>query len=274
MKEDEAIDTFTARLTTLIIASIEEYSDLDEMSVEEAIGRLKTFEERIKVKKGRAFEDQDKLLFAKHNDNGQRHHYDNQGRGRYIPPHNRNHDQNRQHGKEENSKDEKHRTLEEDLKPTLLMASTSVNKTQRKSSKDTPTNKSIWFAKDYDHEDSKFGEIILEEDKEGHDQDYDKLTPITADWKAAKKILHKKPDLILSNITENGETSLHVAASAKRTKQVAEFVLNLVAMMEMADLELQNKSGNTALCLAAIAGNLETVDIYVNKNKTLAKNYR
>nr|GFA06314.1 NB-ARC domains-containing protein [Tanacetum cinerariifolium] len=38
------------------------------MSVEEAIERLKTFEERITVKKGRAFEDQDKLLFAKHND--------------------------------------------------------------------------------------------------------------------------------------------------------------------------------------------------------------
>ncbi|GKE73020.1 zinc finger, CCHC-type containing protein [Tanacetum coccineum] len=65
--------------------------------------------------------------------------------------------------------------VEEDLEPTLLMASTSFNKTQKKSSKDTPTNKSIWFAKDYDHEDSKFGEIILEEDKEGHDQDYDKL---------------------------------------------------------------------------------------------------
>ncbi|GJY92006.1 retrovirus-related pol polyprotein from transposon TNT 1-94 [Tanacetum coccineum] len=54
------------------------------------------------------------------------------------------------------------------------MASTSFNKTQRKSSKDTPTNKSIWFAKDYDDKDSKFGEIILEEDKERLDQDYDK----------------------------------------------------------------------------------------------------
>nr|GEY76223.1 zinc finger, CCHC-type [Tanacetum cinerariifolium] len=71
-----------------IVASIEQYSDLDEISVEEAIRRLKTFKERIKVKKGKAFEDQDKLLFAKHNDNGQRHHYDNQGGGRYIPPHN------------------------------------------------------------------------------------------------------------------------------------------------------------------------------------------
>nr|GFC73789.1 zinc finger, CCHC-type [Tanacetum cinerariifolium] len=61
-----------------IIASIEQYSDLDKISVEEAIERLKTFEERIKVKRGRAFEDQDKLLFAKHNDNGRRDHYDNQ----------------------------------------------------------------------------------------------------------------------------------------------------------------------------------------------------
>ncbi|GJT73054.1 zinc finger, CCHC-type containing protein [Tanacetum coccineum] len=78
MKEDETIDTFTGKLTTLvnkaaslghtiedsvvvrkllnavpdkflqIVASIEQYSDLDEMSVDEAIGRLKTFEERLK----------------------------------------------------------------------------------------------------------------------------------------------------------------------------------------------------------------------------------
>ncbi|GJY05637.1 hypothetical protein Tco_0371577 [Tanacetum coccineum] len=78
MKEDETINTFTGKLTTLvnkaaslghkiedsvvvrkllnavpdkflqIVASIEQYSDLDEMSVDEAIGRLKTFEERIK----------------------------------------------------------------------------------------------------------------------------------------------------------------------------------------------------------------------------------
>ncbi|GJW67411.1 ty3-gypsy retrotransposon protein [Tanacetum coccineum] len=61
-----------------IVVSIEQYSDFDEMSVEEAIGRLKTFKERIKAKKGKAFEDQDKLLFVKHNDNGRRHHYDDQ----------------------------------------------------------------------------------------------------------------------------------------------------------------------------------------------------
>ncbi|GKB79537.1 hypothetical protein Tco_0946432 [Tanacetum coccineum] len=56
------------------------------------------------------------------------------------------------------------------------MASTSFNKTQRKSSKDTPTYESIRFSKDYDDKDSKFGESILEEDEGGHDQDYNKLS--------------------------------------------------------------------------------------------------
>ncbi|GJU28397.1 zinc finger, CCHC-type containing protein [Tanacetum coccineum] len=243
MKEDEPIDTFTAKLTTLvnkaaslghtikdsavvrellnavpdkflqIVVSIEQYSDFDEMSVEEAIGRLKTFKERIKAKKGKAFEDQDKLLFVKHNDNGRRHHYDDQEGGRYIPPHSRNRDDNRQNGKEErfsqdyneemrkprdfskikcyncnkyghyashcrkrDQRREASNLVEEDLEPTLLMTSTSFNKTQRKSSKDTPTYESIRFSKDYDDKDSKFGEIILEEDKERHDQDYDKLS--------------------------------------------------------------------------------------------------
>ncbi|GKC15620.1 hypothetical protein Tco_1012402 [Tanacetum coccineum] len=80
MKEDETIDTFTKKLTTLvnkaaslghtiedsvvvrkllnavpdkflqIVASIEQYSDLDKMSVDEAIGRLETFEESFKDK--------------------------------------------------------------------------------------------------------------------------------------------------------------------------------------------------------------------------------
>nr|GEV55419.1 hypothetical protein [Tanacetum cinerariifolium] len=77
MKEDKTINTFTGKLTTLvnkaaslghtmedetlvrkllnvvpdkymqIVASIEQYSDLSEMTLEDAIGRLKTYEERI-----------------------------------------------------------------------------------------------------------------------------------------------------------------------------------------------------------------------------------
>ncbi|GKB39942.1 zinc finger, CCHC-type containing protein [Tanacetum coccineum] len=96
MKEDETIDTFTGKLTTLvnkaaslghtiedsvvvrkllnavpdkflqIVASIEQYSDLDEMSVDEAIGRLKTFEERIKSKKKIPGDSQESLMFTRH----------------------------------------------------------------------------------------------------------------------------------------------------------------------------------------------------------------
>ncbi|GJV99399.1 ribonuclease H-like domain, reverse transcriptase, RNA-dependent DNA polymerase [Tanacetum coccineum] len=96
MKEDETIDTFTAKLTTIvnkaaslghtmedetlvrkllnvvpdrylqIVASIEQYSDLDEMTLEEAIGRLKTYEERIKYKKGKQVDNQEKLMFTRH----------------------------------------------------------------------------------------------------------------------------------------------------------------------------------------------------------------
>nr|GEW45291.1 zinc finger, CCHC-type [Tanacetum cinerariifolium] len=79
MKEDETIDIFTTKLTILvnkaaslghtmedetlvhkllnsvpdrymqIVASIEQYSYLSEMTMEEAIGRLKTYEERINL---------------------------------------------------------------------------------------------------------------------------------------------------------------------------------------------------------------------------------
>nr|GEZ00373.1 zinc finger, CCHC-type [Tanacetum cinerariifolium] len=102
MKEDETIDTFTTKLTTLvnkaaslghtmkdeelvrkllnavpdrylqIVASIEQYSDLDEMTLEEAIGRLKTYEERIKYKKGKQVDNQEGLMFTRHEGQGKR----------------------------------------------------------------------------------------------------------------------------------------------------------------------------------------------------------
>ncbi|GJR22733.1 zinc finger, CCHC-type containing protein [Tanacetum coccineum] len=122
MKEDETIDTFTGKLTTLvnkaaslghtmedetlvgkllndvpyrylqIVASIEQYSDLDEMTLEEAIGRLKTYEERIKYKKGKQVDNQEKLMFTRH-----------ENKGKTKP-------------------NEQSNLVEEDLEPTLLMA--------------------------------------------------------------------------------------------------------------------------------------------------------
>ncbi|KAI3821758.1 hypothetical protein L1987_09330 [Smallanthus sonchifolius] len=92
---------------------------------------------------------------------------------------------------------------------------------------------------------------------------------IRGDWKATKLILDKQPDLIRFAITENYETLLHIAASTESTKSVEEFVMNLVQLMDKKDLELQNKNSNTALSLAAVAGNVKTAMILVNKNPIL-----
>nr|GEV26855.1 pre-mRNA-splicing factor ATP-dependent RNA helicase DEAH1-like isoform X1 [Tanacetum cinerariifolium] len=92
MEENESIDSFVTRLTGIInkaasvglayedstlvrklfnavpdrflqiVASIEQYSDLDTMSLDEAIGRLKTFEERLKYKNERPVNTQERLF--------------------------------------------------------------------------------------------------------------------------------------------------------------------------------------------------------------------
>ncbi|CAI9272252.1 unnamed protein product [Lactuca saligna] len=92
---------------------------------------------------------------------------------------------------------------------------------------------------------------------------------IRGDWTAAEEILNKKPELVRYSITANNETSLHVAASAKSTEHVVEFVKNLMTKMKKEDLELKNTSSNTALCLAAAAGNVKIVEIMVKSNRAL-----
>ncbi|GJZ22768.1 zinc finger, CCHC-type containing protein [Tanacetum coccineum] len=64
-----------------IVASIEQYSDLDEMTLEEAIGRLKTYEERIKFKKGKQVDNHDKLMFTRHENKGK--YFRGRGRGNH-----------------------------------------------------------------------------------------------------------------------------------------------------------------------------------------------
>nr|GFB76940.1 zinc finger, CCHC-type [Tanacetum cinerariifolium] len=128
MKEDETIDSFTGKLTTLankaaslghtfedptlvrkllnvvpdkflqIVASIEQYSDLDEMTLEEAIGRLKTYEERIRHKKGRQVDNQEKLMFMRHDSQGK--NFRGRGRGKHKFSHNNKHEKFREETKD------------------------------------------------------------------------------------------------------------------------------------------------------------------------------
>ncbi|KAJ9552444.1 hypothetical protein OSB04_016489 [Centaurea solstitialis] len=76
-----------------IVAAIEQYSDLDKISFDEAIGRLKTFEERLKHKKSKYVNYQEGLMFTQIED---------QGKEKYVPPHIRNQGNVKQHDKEEN----------------------------------------------------------------------------------------------------------------------------------------------------------------------------
>nr|XP_043633293.1 uncharacterized protein LOC122604464 [Erigeron canadensis] len=112
MREDDTLDAFAAKLNgyatkakelgkTLdqpllvrklldsmpdrfiqIVASIEQNSDLDEMTFDEIIGKLKAYEERIRLKKGGRGNSQENLLFAQgeHSRRGKR--FGNRGRGR------------------------------------------------------------------------------------------------------------------------------------------------------------------------------------------------
>ncbi|GJT13612.1 ankyrin repeat-containing domain, PGG domain protein [Tanacetum coccineum] len=89
---------------------------------------------------------------------------------------------------------------------------------------------------------------------------------IKCDWKAAEDIFEKNKELELVrySITENGETALHIAASAKVPGKVNDFVKNLVSLMTEDDLALENANYNTALYLAAAAGNINTVKIMLD----------
>ncbi|KAI3696678.1 hypothetical protein L6452_29144 [Arctium lappa] len=94
---------------------------------------------------------------------------------------------------------------------------------------------------------------------------------IRGDWKSANKILQNRRYLVSYSITEHCDTALHVAASAQSNPESIKFVQNLVGMMEMKDLQLQNKGGNTPLCLAAAAGNVDIATIMVDVNPELLK---
>lgn len=82
---------------------------------------------------------------------------------------------------------------------------------------------------------------------------------------AAKNILQDHEYLVRCSITPNNETPLHIAIMSRNTK----FVRYLVDLMSKSDLELLNRDGNTAFCLATISGNVSMAKIMVEKNPEL-----
>ncbi|KAL7594718.1 hypothetical protein Lser_V15G28437 [Lactuca serriola] len=93
------------------------------------------------------------------------------------------------------------------------------------------------------------------------------------DWEAISNILgeHQDLDLLGFAITENYDTALHIAASAKTSKLMEKFVKKLVIKMSKEQLILQNIKYNTALCSIATAasGNVGIAMIMVEKNRAL-----
>ncbi|GJZ99828.1 zinc finger, CCHC-type containing protein [Tanacetum coccineum] len=71
------------------------------MTLEVAVGRLKTYEERIKFKKGKQVDNHDKLMFTRHENKGK--YFRGRGRGKPRFSQGRNHENFKEERKEENS---------------------------------------------------------------------------------------------------------------------------------------------------------------------------
>ena len=70
---------------------------------------------------------------------------------------------------------------------------------------------------------------------------------------------------IQREISKQNETTLHIAAAANQEV----FVKNLVKGMSSDDLKAENNVGNTALCYAAITGNVNIAKVMQDKNGDL-----
>ncbi|XP_022023449.1 uncharacterized protein LOC110923697 [Helianthus annuus] len=114
MKEEDIIDSFTARLNSIvtrasglgstfdqptlvrkllssvprrfvqIVATIEQFADLETTTLDETLGRLKAYEERTGLMDENPVYNQEKLMFARRNKNyGRGKHFGNNGQGRF-----------------------------------------------------------------------------------------------------------------------------------------------------------------------------------------------
>lgn len=88
---------------------------------------------------------------------------------------------------------------------------------------------------------------------------------LEGDWLAAKCIIDKENKVKNAAIAKGWPTVLHIATGANHL----EFVKQLLKMLDDNDLELQDINGNTAFCFAVAAGNIEMVDLMLERNEQL-----
>ncbi|GKA84176.1 zinc finger, CCHC-type containing protein [Tanacetum coccineum] len=145
-----------------IVASIEQTSDLDDISLDEITGKLKTFEERIKLRKGGQVESQENLLFAHGEHSGKGRRFSKRGgrsnfsRGNWQYNRNRNNSQGRNSNHKGNSNkskgtsttQEQSNLILEDDEPSLLMTTHEevlLNEGQIQPGKYASGDVSIWY---------------------------------------------------------------------------------------------------------------------------------
>ncbi|KAI4297104.1 hypothetical protein L6164_037009 [Bauhinia variegata] len=91
------------------------------------------------------------------------------------------------------------------------------------------------------------------------------VAAVTGDSEAAERIVSENPGIVRMGLTAGDDTALHIATSTNN----AAFVLNIMSCMTLEDLQIRNKEGNTALCIASVAGNLGIARAMIESNSTL-----
>ncbi|XP_057757335.1 uncharacterized protein LOC130976479 [Arachis stenosperma] len=94
---------------------------------------------------------------------------------------------------------------------------------------------------------------------------------LEGNWEEAKRIIEKDRRLKNAAIASGLPTVLHIAAGAGEGAKHVHFVEQLLMpeFLNEEDLQLQDYNGNTAFCFAAAAGNMQVVDLMLNKNPSV-----
>ncbi|GJZ84085.1 zinc finger, CCHC-type containing protein [Tanacetum coccineum] len=197
MKEDDSIDEFSAKLNSIftrasglgstfdqqtlvrkllssvpkrfiqIVAAIEQFTDLEETTLDEIIGRLKTFEERVNLFNGSPSDNQDKLLFTNHDDSSNHDKgFRNSGQEKFRSSQDNKHDgkskqfnndrkpSHKRNCKQKDRGQEQSNLVQEDVEPTLLIAVQGkvdkgeeifLNEKEIKPKKYISTDESLWY---------------------------------------------------------------------------------------------------------------------------------